>query len=220
MTNTFAHRTSIAIKELITDGSFNASDIRDGICSQQLVPSYFIKGEVWEHCIDSSGIPRLVSGTFKNESMFLVLPKSTGSLDCEFQFCANVANAVEAGLPIFKIGPAGMVQERLTLTEVLDSGTVVISELLRYQAQCMSLQQSGTTRMRWPWGDHHTVLLGHLEAAAQRYWVDYDPANPDTANTSETVIEWLENERKVSNRMAGAIATMLRPDGLPSGPRK
>lgn len=219
MNNTFGHRSSITIKELIECGSFSASDIKDGICSQQLVPSYFIKGEVWEHCIDSSGIPRQVSGTFKNESMFLVRPKSTGSLDCEFKFCATAANAVEAGLPLFKIGPSGMVHERLTLEDVLEGGTVVISELLRYQAWCLSLPHGETTRTRWPWGDHHTVLLGHLEAAAQRYWADYDPANPDTANTSVTVIEWLENERKVSNRMASAIATLLRPDGLPTGPR-
>ena len=79
---------------------------------------------------------------------------------------------------------------------------------------------SGCTSIRWPWGDHHTEMLGHLEAAAQRFWVGYDPTDRNTANTNATVIEWLQTERKVSGKMAEAIATMLRPDGLPTGPRK
>ena len=73
---------------------------------------------------------------------------------------------------------------------------------------------------RWPWGDHHTVMLGHLAAAAHRHWVNYDPADATTASTNATVIKWLQTERKVSRKMAEAIATMLRPDGLPTGPRK
>ncbi len=73
---------------------------------------------------------------------------------------------------------------------------------------------------RWPWGDHHTKLLGHLEAAARRYWVSYDPADATTASTNATVIEWLKTERRVSGKRAEAIASMLRPDGLPTGPRK
>lgn len=73
---------------------------------------------------------------------------------------------------------------------------------------------------RWPWGDYHTDLLGHLEAAAKRFWVNYDPAVPSTANTNATVSEWLQAERKVSKTMADAIASILRADGLPTGPRK
>jgi len=73
---------------------------------------------------------------------------------------------------------------------------------------------------RWPWGDHHTEMLGHLEAAARRYWVGYDPADVTTASTNVTVIKWLQTERKLSKKMAEAIATMLRLDGLPTGPRK
>lgn len=74
-------------------------------------------------------------------------------------------------------------------------------------------------RGRWPWGSHHTEMLGHLEAAALRYWVNYDPAELGTASTNVTVIEWLQTERKVSKTMAEAIASMLRPDGLRTGPR-
>jgi len=73
---------------------------------------------------------------------------------------------------------------------------------------------------RWPWGSHHTELLGHLEAAALKWWILYEPSDPTTAPTNETVIAWLKTERKVSGQMAKAIATMLRPNGLRSGPRK
>lgn len=72
----------------------------------------------------------------------------------------------------------------------------------------------------WPWGDHHTELLGHLEAAAKRYWVNYEPTDATTAPTNKEVAEWLMNERKLSQKMAESIASMLRPDGLATGPRK
>ena len=78
-----------------------------------------------------------------------------------------------------------------------------------------------TSPCRWPWGTHHTELLGHLEAAARRYWgPNYDPADTSSASTNATVSEWLQTERKVSRTMADSIASILRPDGLPTGPRK
>ena len=80
---------------------------------------------------------------------------------------------------------------------------------------------------RWPWGNHHTELLGHLQAAASEFWMNYDPKHAKTtAPKNETVIAWLMarnvvgQKRKVSDQMAKAIATMLRPDGLPTGPRR
>lgn len=74
---------------------------------------------------------------------------------------------------------------------------------------------------RWPWGNHHTELLGHLEAAAREFWGEYDSTNPKkTAPKNETVIQWLTTTRKVSATVATSMATMLRPDGLPTGPRK
>ena len=73
----------------------------------------------------------------------------------------------------------------------------------------------------WPWGNHNTELLGHLEAAAKLFWVNYDPANAKaTAPKNETVINWLVTERKVSRTVAISMATMLRPNGLKTGPRK
>ena len=73
---------------------------------------------------------------------------------------------------------------------------------------------------RWPWGYHNTKLLGHLEDAAREFWLKYDPQNQKlTAPKRDEVINWLK-ARNVSNQMATAIATILRPDDLPNGPRK
>ncbi len=72
---------------------------------------------------------------------------------------------------------------------------------------------------KWPWGNHETELLLKLEMAANKFWKLYDPADHTTAPTNEQVIGWLRNE-KVSKRIAQAMATILRADDLPVGPRK
>lgn len=73
---------------------------------------------------------------------------------------------------------------------------------------------------KWPWGTHHTIALGHLEAAANRFWTNlYDPGDPSTAPKNEMVEDWLIKERQVSKQKAAAIASLLRPDGLKTGPR-
>jgi len=73
---------------------------------------------------------------------------------------------------------------------------------------------------RWPWGEHHTELLGHLDAAARKFWTLYEPDDPGTAPTNEMVSDWLQNERGVSQDKARVIASILRADRLPTGPRK
>lgn len=108
-------------------------------------------------------------------------------------------------------------------------------ELVRWLSSCgiqsaysfdLSGSESGKTDTvtdkagRWPWGNHHTNLLGHLEAAAKQWWTYYDPADATTAPTNKVVSEWLIKERKLKKRPAEYIASMLRPDGLPTGPRK
>jgi hypothetical protein len=80
--------------------------------------------------------------------------------------------------------------------------------------------EAAATIAKWPWGNHHTEALGHLEAAARKWWVLYDPSDLTTAPTNEMVSEWLQTERNVSREKARAIASMLRPDGLPTGPRR
>lgn len=72
----------------------------------------------------------------------------------------------------------------------------------------------------WPWGNYTTINLGHLAAAGSRYYgANYDPSDPSTAPRNEDVSQWLQKEHKVSKTIASAIATILRPNGLPPGPR-
>ena len=78
---------------------------------------------------------------------------------------------------------------------------------------------TGQARGKWPWGDHETELLQHLEAAAVRFWKNYDPDDKSTAPTNEAIWDWLE-ERGVTKNMRKAIATILRPPDVPTGPRK
>lgn len=81
-------------------------------------------------------------------------------------------------------------------------------------------QQQTNSEKKWPWGNHHTEALGHMEAAAKRFWAElYDPTDPSTAPTNEMVERWLVTERGVSKQKAAAIASILRLDGLRTGPR-
>lgn len=75
------------------------------------------------------------------------------------------------------------------------------------------------SNMNWPWGRHETELLRKLAAAADRFWKNYDPSDPTTAPTNQQVIDWLKDQ-DVSVRNAEVIATILRADGLSTGPRK
>lgn len=71
----------------------------------------------------------------------------------------------------------------------------------------------------WPWGPHSTNLLRHLAGAARRFWANFDPSDISTAPTNEQVATWLQ-AKGVSQRNADAMATILRADGLPTGPRR
>lgn len=71
---------------------------------------------------------------------------------------------------------------------------------------------------RWPWGSYETNLLQKLDEAVKRFWVGYDPADPSTANTNDTVKDWLK-QQGVSDRVAEVMAQIIRADGLRTGPR-
>lgn len=72
----------------------------------------------------------------------------------------------------------------------------------------------------WPWGTYETDLLRKLAFAAKRFWQNYDPKDPSTAPTNNDVTDWLISEHDVARRTAEVMATILRADRLPSGPRK
>lgn len=79
--------------------------------------------------------------------------------------------------------------------------------------------QSATPAVIPPWGKHDTVLLQHLAAAAEKFWKNYDPSDNSTAPTNVQIVNWLK-ARNVKQRTAEIMATILRADGLPTGPRK
>ncbi|MDP1527677.1 MAG: hypothetical protein Q8M20_17885 [Rhodocyclaceae bacterium] len=72
---------------------------------------------------------------------------------------------------------------------------------------------------KWPWGDYETDLLRMLASAAEEWWSTYDPASPATAPTNQEVKDWLVGQG-VSDRIAESMATILRADGLATGPRR
>lgn len=82
------------------------------------------------------------------------------------------------------------------------------------------VETESSSRAYWPWGGHSTRLLGHMDAAARRFWVNYDPGDNTTAPRNEDVSGWLQSERGLSASISSAIASILRADDLPTGPRK
>jgi len=73
---------------------------------------------------------------------------------------------------------------------------------------------------KWPWGTHETLLLRQLAAAAEKWWSLYDPADYTTAPTNDEVAAWLRAVPfKMSKNMSDAMATILRADSIPAGPR-
>ena len=75
-----------------------------------------------------------------------------------------------------------------------------------------------TPTSKWPWGNHETELLRHLDAAGAIWKTKYDPKFPATAPTNDDIERFLE-QRGVSVRVRQVMAQILRADGLRSGPR-
>lgn len=75
----------------------------------------------------------------------------------------------------------------------------------------------GRAGTRWP--EHETHALAALRMAAVKWWGNYDPKDPSTAPTNAVVSEWLAETHKISATLAAAMATILRPESLKTGPR-
>ena len=75
------------------------------------------------------------------------------------------------------------------------------------------------------WGSHRTQLLDDLMAGLHEFWLPieeggkYDRSDPSTAPKNVVVADWLRNEHKISKNIAKAMATILRADNVPEGPR-
>ena len=87
------------------------------------------------------------------------------------------------------------------------------------QAAQSQEQRNQNSERRWPWGSRETKLIKHLAAAADKFWKNFDPEDQSTAPTNKQVSDWLIKQG-VAKRTAEVMATILRADDLPTGPRK
>jgi hypothetical protein len=87
------------------------------------------------------------------------------------------------------------------------------------QAENRTSKENKSNRLSWPWGEHETQYLRILVEAATQWWSSYEPGNNKTAPTNHEVSDWLFRERKISKNLADAMASILRADDLPTGPR-
>jgi hypothetical protein len=159
-----------------------------------------------------------------NGEIYLADGTRTDLLEADFHLFTK-AQDEEAGttpLPLYSL------VESVSLSDLIAKGAIKTSDvgLIAARGEGEKIPRTGVDATQrdsrashWPWGNHTTALLGHLEAAAKRWWVNYDPGDPSTAPTNKDVSSWLQNERQVSAVSADAIAKMLRPEAIRTGPR-
>ena len=222
MTSIPAYRTHLTMQEILARWDWDVNDLRDAIVHQGLTPSYFFSGAVWQQVVSESGDRIRLQAQSIKEQLYLVHFRETGTFDGYFDLAARNSDALVTGDVIFEVGGVGVQKGCISLQDVLDRGVVTVTEMERFEErnQLEAQKESASNAKHWPWGDHHTEFLGHLEAAAKRFWVNFDPTDHTTAATNEAVSSWLQSEHKVSMKRADSIASMLRPDDLPTGPRK
>lgn len=104
-----------------------------------------------------------------------------------------------------------------TIIAVTPKALDELAQKLESEGQASS-ESAATKDGLWPWGSHETKLLRELDSAARKWWMNFDPSDNTTAPTNEDVSTWLQ-DRGVSKRIADAMATILRADKLPTGPR-
>jgi hypothetical protein len=71
----------------------------------------------------------------------------------------------------------------------------------------------------WPWGKHSTKSLEALAEAGQKFWSTFNPNIPSTAPRNEDVIAWLIKSHGLGEKRAYYIASILRAENVPDGPR-
>jgi hypothetical protein len=204
------------------------------VLDKQLSPSIYVNRGDYALCrieasednaTDSSVYPSIVENWESHGDLeqrekrsgfhYLIFPFATSPTNGEFLFFSTKPREHAIGDTCHEL------EQVIDLDDVWKHGVVMATELDRFKEDSSQLEKdSGVSVGRWPWGSHHTETLGHLEAAARRFWVNYDPTDTTTAPTNADVAAWLKSDRRVSKTMAEAIASILRIDGLPTGPRK
>jgi len=242
----------LTFNELKERWNIDEADIRRLIITKKIIPSFFvsrpshkIRFELTEELhwkpilIEYSGDEEkrgLAKDLFLTRKFYyLVHPLIESAFDCSFIFFSE-NKYHEKGLEeinhCFHVSTylSNPYREGIPLKQVISHGVVMIDEVERYEMENLISSEKNSedhvnNSNHWPWGSHHTKLLGALEAAAKRYWVNFDPSDFSTAPTNETVSDWLvknykiSEEKNISKHLASTIATLLRADSLPPGPR-
>lgn len=200
-------------------------EIQTLIIREKLIPSYFLKGnarDIWftlEEDEDGQKFdvnPHYDGEYFYDRFVFLRRPSRVSLTEYEFDFACDSPTALVEEIP------------SATWYEFDDPVRSGDAEIVLLHSQVEKFEKihsflidshKDVSRTLYPWGEHNTRLLQSLSDVATALWSRYDPSDPSTAPTNEQVEEWLI-ARDVPKRIAEAMATILRADGLRMGRRK
>lgn len=116
------------------------------------------------------------------------------------------------------------VESLVDVTDFVEwAGLMGLSVPAQFPGQSRPDEATQAPGLKWPWGKHETRLLCAMEEAGKLWRTvdeggNYDPADPTSAPTNAQVVAFL-SRRGVSEKVAKAIASILRADDLPMGPR-
>lgn len=126
---------------------------------------------------------------------------------------------VGVDIPVFSPDPERLGRSTVELVKFVEWANDLGWDMPQKLKEIAALDQRNTKGGEsWPWGSHNTNLLKKLAEAATKFWSLYDPKDATTAPTNKQVIDWLIDEG-VAKRTAEVMATILRADNLPTGPR-
>lgn len=235
--------------ELCNRWKITAHDMHYLVAKSDLVPSIAWDGYLAECqlAIVSDGEPDFMfpdrhKYIEKSGWLYLQFPKFTGHSAYSFGYATQVLRPIKDGFLSedkwyllcgnFEYEGA-LAPERVNEKYVADAGVFMLDSVADCEAKHPELIESSSREIshqqisgehsdvvgKWPWGSYETELLGKLSAAAKKFWTLYDPSDSTTAPINQQVIDWLV-EQGVSKRNAEVMATMLRADGLATGPRR
>lgn len=178
MTTISANRTQLTFNELIERWGWDENDMRDAVIHQGLAPSYFFSGAVWQRPSDETGGRPRAGATSVYELMFLANFHATGALDGFFDRCAREPDAFEKNGDVYEVGGVGVEMSRVSLTDVLEKGSVVMSEVTRFEDSQKSSSEdeiaAGVNMLLKPVNTvERNVLLAIIAVLCKEAGIDY-----------------------------------------------
>lgn len=200
-------------------------EIQSLIIREKLIPSYFLKGNARSILFtleeDEDGPkfdvnPHYDGEYFNDRFVFLRCPIRISRTEYEFDFACDDPTA-----PLEEFPSATWYEFDEPITSGDDEIVLLKSQVEKFEQTYSSpiANHKEVSTTLYPWGEHNTRLLQSLSDVATALWSRYDPLDPSTAPTNEQVEDWLI-ARDVPKRIAEAMATILRADGLRMGRRK